>query len=391
MLKVFLVEDEFVIREGIKNNIDWETHGYEFCGEAGDGELAYPMIQRLRPDIVITDIRMPFMDGLELARIVRKELPDTRIIILSGHNEFEYARKAITLGVNDYLLKPVSSRDILEAVDRSKAQILECRARRIERQSHSITQRELFFSNLYSGILMGPAQMLQRAAQLGISLAAGAYQIILTELDGVIPDREALRDKLYAAPMAYGSGFDGERATFLLLAEHAEQLLPTIRSRCVELRLSPLPEAVLLPALRERFPDVPEGTLRAAGVRAGGYLGRAESILRDDAGLLPQSAAFVRAYCARRPEELLQVLAPMERLKREQLRPILTQWQALLVSALTSRSGLPPLRPECAQIAEARPVSDITQAIEAIRLALRDLEGNVSPGAICGALTVKLR
>ena len=136
----------------------------------------------------------------------------------------------------------------------------------------------------------------------------------------------------------------------------------------MELRLSPLPEAVLLPALRERFPDVPEGTLRAAGVRAGGYLGRAESILRDDAGLLPQSAAFVRAYCARRPEELLQVLAPMERLKREQLRPILTQWQALLVSALTSRSGLPPLRPECAQIAEARPVSDITQAIEAIRL-----------------------
>ena len=189
--------------------------------------------------------------------------------------------------------------------------------------------------------------------------------------------------KILEEPPDYG--------VFLILSTNAERLLPTIRSRCVELRLSPLPEAVLLPALRERFPDVPEGTLRAAGVRAGGYLGRAESILRDDAGLLPQSAAFVRAYCARRPEELLQVLAPMERLKREQLRPILTQWQALLVSALTSRSGLPPLRPECAQIAEARPVSDITQAIEAIRLALRDLEGNVSPGAICGALTVKLR
>ena len=189
--------------------------------------------------------------------------------------------------------------------------------------------------------------------------------------------------KILEEPPDYGA--------FLILSTNAERLLPTIRSRCVELRLSPLPEAVLLPALRERFPDVPEDTLRAAGVRAGGYLGRAESILRDDAGLLPQSAAFVRAYCARRPEELLQVLAPMERLKREQLRPILTQWQALLVSALTSRSGLPPLRPECAQIAEARPVSDITQAIEAIRLALRDLEGNVSPGAICGALTVKLR
>ena len=224
MISLFLVEDERIARESIRDNVPWQEHDILFLGDAPDGEVALPQLLEKRPDILLTDIKMPFMDGLELARIVRKELPDTRIIILSGHNEFEYARKAITLGVNDYLLKPVSSRDILEAVDRSKAQILECRARRIERQSHSITQRELFFSNLYSGILMGPAQMLQRAAQLGISLAAGAYQIILTELDGVIPDREALRDKLYAAPMAYGSGFDGERASFLLLAEDAAGL-----------------------------------------------------------------------------------------------------------------------------------------------------------------------
>ena len=229
MISLFLVEDERIARESIRDNVPWQEHDILFLGDAPDGEVALPQLLEKRPDILLTDIKMPFMDGLELARIVRKELPDTRIIILSGHNEFEYARKAITLGVNDYLLKPVSSRDILEAVDRSKAQILECRARRIERQSHSITQRELFFSNLYSGILMGPAQMLQRAAQLGISLAAGAYQIILTELDGVIPDREALRDKLYAAPMAYGSGFDGERATFLLLAEDAAGLPPKLR------------------------------------------------------------------------------------------------------------------------------------------------------------------
>ena len=192
MISLFLVEDERIARESIRDNVPWQEHDILFLGDAPDGEVALPQLLEKRPDILLTDIKMPFMDGLELARIVRKELPDTRIIILSGHNEFEYARKAITLGVNDYLLKPVSSRDILEAVDRSKAQILECRARRIERQSYSITQRELFFSNLYSGILMGPAQMLQRAAQLGISLAAGAYQIILTELDGVIPDREML-------------------------------------------------------------------------------------------------------------------------------------------------------------------------------------------------------
>ena len=64
-MKVFLVEDEYIVREGIKNNIDWEKNGYDFCGEASDGELAFPMISEKRPDIVITDIRMPFMDGIK--------------------------------------------------------------------------------------------------------------------------------------------------------------------------------------------------------------------------------------------------------------------------------------------------------------------------------------
>ena len=95
-IRVFLAEDEFVVRQGIKKNIDWEGHGYEFCGEAADGELAFPMIQKLRPEIVITDIRMPFMDGLELSRLIKKELPHTEIIILTGHEEFEYAKESFT-------------------------------------------------------------------------------------------------------------------------------------------------------------------------------------------------------------------------------------------------------------------------------------------------------
>ena len=85
MLKIFLAEDEIVMREGIRNNIAWQEEGFEFVGEASDGELAYPMIQKLKPDILITDIRMPFMDGLELSRIVKQELPDTSILILSGY------------------------------------------------------------------------------------------------------------------------------------------------------------------------------------------------------------------------------------------------------------------------------------------------------------------
>ena len=84
MIKLFLVEDEIIMRTGIKNNIDWEAEGIEFVGEASDGELAYPQIQKLKPDILITDIKMPFMDGLELTELVRKDFPDMKIIILSG-------------------------------------------------------------------------------------------------------------------------------------------------------------------------------------------------------------------------------------------------------------------------------------------------------------------
>ena len=125
MIKVFLVEDEYVIREGIKKNIDWQAHGYEFCGEAGDGELAFPMIQEIRPDIVITDIRMPFMDGLALSRLIKKEFPETEIIILSGYEEFEYAKEGIKIGVAQYLLKPINGDALIKEIDLVAASIEE--------------------------------------------------------------------------------------------------------------------------------------------------------------------------------------------------------------------------------------------------------------------------
>ena len=116
MLKIFLVEDEYVFREGIKN-IDWASHGYDFVGEASDGEIAYPMIDKLKPDIVITDIKMPFMDGLELSKLIKKDFPQIEIIILSGYAEFEYAREAINIGVAHYLTKPISAEPLIGEVD----------------------------------------------------------------------------------------------------------------------------------------------------------------------------------------------------------------------------------------------------------------------------------
>lgn len=117
MIKVFLVEDEVVIREGMKKIIPWSEYGYELSGEAGDGELAISLIRKIKPDVVITDIKMPFMDGLTLSKFIRKEFPDTKIVIMSGYDEFEYARQAIYLGVERYILKPIRKKDFIEVLE----------------------------------------------------------------------------------------------------------------------------------------------------------------------------------------------------------------------------------------------------------------------------------
>lgn len=123
MLKVFLVEDETVIREGLRDRIPWEQYGYRFVGEAADGEVALPLIRKTRPDVLITDIKMPFMDGLSLSRIVREEFPKTKILIISGYDDFEYAREAISIGVDQYILKPVTRMSLRKVLQELKEKI----------------------------------------------------------------------------------------------------------------------------------------------------------------------------------------------------------------------------------------------------------------------------
>ena len=124
MVKIFLVEDEKFVREGIKNEIDWKSYGFDFVGEAADGELALPLIEMSRPDILITDIKMPFMDGLELGRIVKEKFPETVIIFLSGYDDFDYAQKAIHIGASEYLLKPISKEKLLSVLKKIKTVII---------------------------------------------------------------------------------------------------------------------------------------------------------------------------------------------------------------------------------------------------------------------------
>ena len=185
MLKVFLVEDEFVIREGIKNNIDWESHGYEFCGEASDGELAFPMIQKLKPDIVITDIRMPFMDGLTLCRLIKKEMPWIEIIILSGYEEFEYAKEGINLGIAGYLLKPISGEELLKEIDKLSKEIENKQKEQEIKEKYEKEMEENYFQEkkaLFQYLVTGDKtleELLETAHRLEIDLSSIWYNIVL--------------------------------------------------------------------------------------------------------------------------------------------------------------------------------------------------------------------
>lgn len=117
MIKVFLVEDETIIRNAIHEMIPWNKYGFELVGEAGDGEIALPMIRKEKPDVLITDIKMPFMDGLSLSKLIRKEMPDIKIVIISGYDDFTYAQQAISLGVEQYLLKPITKTGFIEVLE----------------------------------------------------------------------------------------------------------------------------------------------------------------------------------------------------------------------------------------------------------------------------------
>jgi len=202
MIKVFLVEDEFVVREGIKKNIDWAGHGYEFCGEASDGELAFPMIKKEKPDIVITDIRMPFMNGLELSKLIKKEMPWIEIIILSGFEEFEYAKEGINIGVAQYLTKPISGDDLLKEIDALSLKIEERKREReikekylLEMKEDVISERKEFFENLVTGA-QSAADLIQSAEKLEINISALYYNILLSKIHVQAHNQEEFSQRL---------------------------------------------------------------------------------------------------------------------------------------------------------------------------------------------------
>lgn len=118
MMKLVIVEDEDIIREGLIAYVDWAKLGFEVVGEAMNGRSGLDIIREKKPDVILTDIRMPVMDGLEMLSELRSEKNDTSVVILSGYEDFEYARRAMKLGVSEYILKPLNIKKLEEVMGR---------------------------------------------------------------------------------------------------------------------------------------------------------------------------------------------------------------------------------------------------------------------------------
>ncbi|WP_405102567.1 response regulator [Oceanobacillus sp. FSL H7-0719] len=119
MRKVVIAEDDRIIRRGLLETIPWEENGISIVGDAGDGEVALELVAKEQPAIIISDIRMPFMSGLEMAKQVNKKNPYTKIIFLTGYQDFKYAQEAVKLNAFDFLLKPIDSDLLLEKVKKA--------------------------------------------------------------------------------------------------------------------------------------------------------------------------------------------------------------------------------------------------------------------------------
>lgn len=202
MYSVFLVDDEPIVLDGIRSKIDWENSGFTFAGEASDGEIALSMLSEIKPDILITDIKMPFMDGLELATAIKKIQPWIKIIILSGHDEFDYAKKAISIGIEDYLLKPFTLDEVLktlnkvkEHIDKERNQISNINKMKEELKSRDKLLQNEFLTNLVKGNI-APEEIRIKCQELKINLISRYYKILISNICSKVQNEQNLEQAI---------------------------------------------------------------------------------------------------------------------------------------------------------------------------------------------------
>lgn len=186
MVTMLVVDDEYYIRKGIRETIDWASVDVCIVGEAGDGEEGLELASNFKPDLILMDINMPFVDGLEMMERLREEQLDCGVIVLSGYDEFEYAQKAIQYGVMDYLLKPVDKESLTQTVAKAARAIRERRSTRhyqqLVAQETSVLQVQ-FLQDLMRQAPLTPEEITQKSLTLNLTFGRTPMQLVHIRLD----------------------------------------------------------------------------------------------------------------------------------------------------------------------------------------------------------------
>ena len=220
--------------------------------------------------------------------------------------------------------------------------------------------------------------------------------------DIFVRPNEGIR-KIYLFPRAQDMGIPGQNAllkvleeppaygVFLLLTDNPEKLLPTVRSRCTELKLLPLPQDLLRKQLAKEYPQVESDAIDAACMRSGGYLGQAKALLEDGETTAAHITGFVEAISEKNALKLTYLLVPMEKSKRDVLLPVLNQWLELVQGALSCRAGLPAVSQMARNLSLSRTPQELMKIAGHLKKAIEYTQSNVSTAAVCGFLEWALR
>ncbi|MFC4779312.1 response regulator [Paenibacillus sp. GCM10023252] len=197
MIKVMIVDDEVIFRDYLRTLIPWNEYGMEIISEARNGVDALERIQEQSPDLVLVDINMPFMDGLELTEQIRQRNDQILVVLVTGHNEFEYARRALKLGVQDYILKPFSKDELVLTLLNLQSNIRKVQEEKLTLQANESMLKELYLNRLIQGeVQHGEQEFRDRLAAMGYPAVSGSYQVACIEIDNMeakwreISDRE---------------------------------------------------------------------------------------------------------------------------------------------------------------------------------------------------------
>ncbi|MCR5098853.1 MAG: response regulator [Lachnospiraceae bacterium] len=199
MYSVLLVDDEEEVLEVIKKKLDWEALGFEVAGTAANGVEALEFVEENRPDVVLSDIRMPYMDGLEFARQVSRLYPDINIIIFSGFDDFEFAKSAISLGVKDYLLKPIDTAELFDIFKKTRERLDEERQKQnnIERlQQYYADSLPILRESFLIGLIVGTVdkkRLIEAVEGFGLNLTGPYYAVSVIHISD--PDKKSDIDR----------------------------------------------------------------------------------------------------------------------------------------------------------------------------------------------------